>query len=236
MKRAHLRLSTCVILLAMTGAAFAQAPDDPTRIIRPDGRDDELGFAERELAGMQAELQKTLGEQKHLANLGLAVSKINHDMRNILTSARLVSDRLAMVKDPSVQAFAPKLVRTLDRAVGYTEGVLAYGRAQEAPPARRRLRLRLLVEEVEGLLGLETEAEIEFLNAVEHAMEVDADAEQLFRVALELGQHQRAQLLGSKRPASELNGAVRSHVALERESRALGMRRGSRPRRRTHEH
>ena len=105
--------------------AFSEAPDDPGRIIRPEDRTDEIGVAERELADMQTRLQKTLAEQKHLADLGLAVSKINHDMRNVLASAQLMSDRLAMVKDPSVQSFAPKLVRTLDRAVAYTEGVLA---------------------------------------------------------------------------------------------------------------
>ena len=108
--------------------AFSEAPDDPSRVIRPEDRGDEIGVAERELADMQRRLQKTLAEQKHLADLGLAVSKINHDMRNILASAQLMSDRLAMVKDPSVQTFAPKLLRTLDRAVAYTEGVLAYGR------------------------------------------------------------------------------------------------------------
>src|SRR5690606_34365175 len=63
---------------------FAEAPDDPARIIRPEPRQDEIGVAERELAAMQSQLQQTLGEQKHLADLGLAVSKINHDMRNML--------------------------------------------------------------------------------------------------------------------------------------------------------
>ena len=116
--------------------AFSEAPDDPGRVIRPEDRADEIGVAERELADMQRRLQKTLGEQKHLADLGLAVSKINHDMRNILASAQLMSDRLRRVKDPSVQAFAPKLLRALDRAVAYSEGVLAYGRT--AGGARRR--------------------------------------------------------------------------------------------------
>ncbi|TIX75162.1 MAG: HAMP domain-containing histidine kinase, partial [Mesorhizobium sp.] len=105
-----------------------------------------------------------------LADLGLAVSKINHDMRNILASAQLMSDRLRQVKDPTVQAFAPKLLRALDRAVSYSEGVLAYGRTQEPPPSRRRLRLRQLVDDVHGLL----------------AFEVDADSDQLFRVLTNL--------------------------------------------------
>ncbi|HEY4192183.1 MAG TPA: HAMP domain-containing sensor histidine kinase, partial [Mesorhizobium sp.] len=164
--------------------SFSEAPDDPARIISPSARADEIGIAERELSLMQERLQKMLAEQKHLADLGLAVSKINHDMRNILASAQLMSDRLRQVKDPTVQAYAPKLLRALDRAVSYSEGVLAYGRTQEPAPSRRRIRLRQLVEEVHSLLNMENG--IEFENTVEPAFEVDADAEQLFRVLTNL--------------------------------------------------
>src|SRR5690606_28620743 len=87
---------------------FARSPDDPARILIPTARTDEIGVAERELAAMQGELQRTLAERKHLADLGLAVSKINHDMRNILAAAQLISDRLARVDDPTVQNFVPK--------------------------------------------------------------------------------------------------------------------------------
>jgi signal transduction histidine kinase len=176
---------------AMTSSmlAFARAPDDPGRIIDPEDRSDEIGVAERELGDMQRRLQKTLGEQKHLADLGLAVSKINHDMRNILASAQLLSDRLRGVRDPSVQAFAPKLLGALDRAVSYSEGVLAYGRTQEAPPSRRRLRLRHLIDEVQDLLGVGEAGSIEFLNAVDAGFEVDADSEQLFRVLTNLSRN-----------------------------------------------
>lgn len=162
--------------------SFRSAPDDPNRIIIPTKRQDELGIAETELAAMQTHLQKTLGEQKHLADLGLAVSKINHDMRNILASAQLMSDRLAIVKDPAVQSFAPKLVRTIDRAVSYTEGVLAYGRTQEAPPSRRRILLNNLVGEVHEILGIASESGIEFINAVPTEFEIDADSDQMFRI------------------------------------------------------
>ncbi|PBC05450.1 HAMP domain-containing sensor histidine kinase [Mesorhizobium sp. WSM3860] len=164
--------------------SFSEAPDDPGRVICPTERADEIGVAERELSQMQDRLQKMLSEQKHLANLGLAVSKINHDMRNILASAQLMSDRLRQVKDPTVQSFAPKLLRALDRAVAYSEGVLAYGRTQEPAPSRRRLRLRQLVDDVHGLLDIEEG--IEFINAVELTFEVDADSDQLFRVLTNL--------------------------------------------------
>lgn len=161
--------------------AFSRAPEESTGIIRPEPRTDEIGVAERELAGMQTSLQKMLAEQRHLADLGLAVSKINHDMRNMLSSAQLLSDRLRSIKDPAVQSLAPKLVRTLDRAVAYSSGVLAYGRTQEPPPARRRVKLFQLVDEVEDAVGAEASG-IDFVNAVDPAFEVDADSDQLFRV------------------------------------------------------
>jgi signal transduction histidine kinase len=168
---------------------FARAPDNPAGIIRPEHRDDEIGVAERELATMQARLQRMLAEQKHLADLGLAVSKINHDMRNMLAAAQLMSDRLRTVKDPTVQNFVPKLVRTLDRAVSYSEGVLAYGRTQEPPPVRRRVSLRALVEELNGLLSLDASTGVTFVNDVPDDFEIDADADQLFRVLSNLGRN-----------------------------------------------
>ncbi|MBL0935963.1 MAG: HAMP domain-containing histidine kinase [Rhizobiaceae bacterium] len=169
--------------------AFSAAPDDPARVIRPERRTDEIGIAQRELASMQGELQRTLGEQRHLAELGLAVSKINHDMRNMLAAAQLMSDRLRLIDNPTVQSFVPKLVRTLDRAVSYSEGVLAYGRTQEAPPSRRKLRLTQMVDDVGEILGLAPEGDIEFVNAVDPGLEVEADADHLFRVLANLARN-----------------------------------------------
>lgn len=165
---------------------FAAAPQDPTHKIEASRRADEIGVAERELAEMQGSLQRMLHEQKHLADLGLAVSKINHDMRNLLAAAQLMSDRLRPVKDATVQNFLPRLLRTLDRAVAYSEGVLAYGRTQEAPPSRRLIHLQRLVDDVQALFSLDPDSRIEFLNEVPPDFEVDADAEQLFRVLANL--------------------------------------------------
>ena len=80
-------------------------------------RSDEIGVAEQHLAAMQRDLRNTLQQQRHLADLGLAVSKINHDLRNMLASAQLFSDRLGSLPDPTVQRFAPKLIGALDRAI-----------------------------------------------------------------------------------------------------------------------
>ncbi len=173
--------------LARSMLAFSAAPEDPARIITPAGRRDEIGFAEHELSRMQERLQKMLAERRHLADLGLAVSKINHDMRNMLASAQLISDRLALSKDPTVQSFAPRLVRALDRAVSYSQGVLAYGRTQEPAPARRLVHLHPLVEDLRDIAGVDSG--VDFVNAVPADFEIDADPDQLFRVLTNLARN-----------------------------------------------
>jgi len=166
--------------------AFSEDPENPNRIIIPGPAVDELSAAEGHLAAMQTRLQQTLREQRHLADLGLAVSKINHDMRNILTSAQLMSDRLAMIDDPMVKRFAPKLLRTIDRAVGYSSEVLAYGKAREAKPRRRFINVAMLAIEVRDIIIEETEADIDFVLDIDAALEAEADSEQMFRVVYNL--------------------------------------------------
>jgi signal transduction histidine kinase len=165
---------------------FAADPASPNAVIKPQQREDEIGVAERELASMQSELQSTLRGQKRLADLGLAVSKINHDMRNILASAQLMSDSISHVEDPMVQRFAPKIIRTLDRAVNYTNDVMSYGKANEQVPDRRRVILPTLIDDVEDLLGLDGSDDIVLSTNVPADLEVDADPEQLFRVLMNL--------------------------------------------------
>jgi signal transduction histidine kinase len=166
--------------------AFRDDPENPDRIIVPSGRDDEIGTAERELAAMQIELASTLQQKNRLAALGLAVSKINHDLRNLLASAQLFSDRLSSLPDPGVQRFAPKLMRALERAIAYCESTLSYGRLQEPPPDRKPIQLEPLVEEVHETLGLGGDAPIRWISAVERGLMVEADYDQLFRILLNL--------------------------------------------------
>jgi signal transduction histidine kinase len=162
--------------------AFRAEPENPTRVVPVSGRNDELGIAEHELNAMQRELAAMLQQKTRLAALGLAVSKINHDLRNLLASAQLFSDRLAHVTDPTAQRFAPKLMRAIERAIDLCQSTLSYGKAQEPPPDRRMVRLEPLAEEVRETLGLGPEARIRWITAVERGMQVDADPDQLFRV------------------------------------------------------
>jgi signal transduction histidine kinase len=91
----HLMVLRPVRRLTSSITAFGAEPENATLIIEPSGRAHEIGVAEDALALMQRSLVRELSQAKHLAALGLAVAKINHDLRNILASAQLLSDRMA---------------------------------------------------------------------------------------------------------------------------------------------
>jgi signal transduction histidine kinase len=163
---------------------------------------------------MQRDLVSMLHQKSRLAALGLAVSKINHDLRNLLASSQLLSDQLASVPDPRVQRFAPKLLRSLERAIAFCQSTLSYGRAQEAAPDRRMILVEPVVAEVRESAGLASDASITWISAIERGLAIDADPDQLFRVLLNLVRN-AGQALES-RPASD-GGAQQIRITGRRE-------------------
>ena len=103
---------------------------------------------------METDIFSMLRQRRHLADLGLAVAKINHDLRNTLTSAQLLSDQVVTLDDPKVQRLAPRLVHSIDRAIGFAQSVLDYGRQSATPPRPVPVDLRTLVEEAAFDAGL----------------------------------------------------------------------------------
>jgi signal transduction histidine kinase len=160
---------------------FAERPEDASRIIVPSKRRDEIGTAERELAAMQSELSHLLLQKTRLAQLGLAVAKISHDLRNMLATAQLMSDRLTSVPDPTVQRFAPKLIASLDRAIAFCNDTIRFGRAEEATPRREPFPLAPLVREVGEGLGLPREM-IAWQVEIRDEILIEADRDQIYRV------------------------------------------------------
>ena len=193
---------------------FHENPESSAQIIVPSQRGDEIGVAERELSDMQRDLVSMLHQKSRLAALGLAVSKINHDLRNLLASSQLLSDQLASVPDPRVQRFAPKLMRSLERAIAFCQSTLSYGRAQEAAPDRRLILVEPAVAEVRESAGLATDASITWISAIERGLTIDADPDQLFRVLLNFVRN-AVQALES-RPASD-GGALQIRITGRRE-------------------
>jgi signal transduction histidine kinase len=173
--------------------AFRNNPEDPSRILMPSSRKDEIGTAERELSTMQNELYGSLQQKSRLAALGLAVAKIQHDLRNILSSAQIASDRLATIDDPVVKRVTPRLIGALDRAVALATNTMHYGKAEERAPQRTRFLLAPLIDEA-AASALPESSGVVFENRVAHSLEIDADSEQLFRVALNLLRNAREAL------------------------------------------
>lgn len=181
------------ITSAMT--AFRENPEDASRIMQPSARKDEIGTAEHELSTLQRELYGFLQQKTRLAALGLAVAKIQHDLRNILSTAQIASDRLSHSTDPVVQRVTPRLVGALDRAIALATNTLRYGRAEERAPQRTWLSLAPLVDEA-AASALPEGGDLAFENRVPRNLQVDADSEHLFRAILNLLRNAREALEG----------------------------------------
>ena len=166
--------------------AFRDNPEDASRVFEPSARDDEIGIAEHALAELQETVRQSLRHSARLAALGTAVTKINHDLRNILSTARLVSDSLAGSAAPEVKRAVPRLLDAIDRAVALCSGTLNFTR-EGAPPLRiQRFLLASMVEELADLLELKGGERPLLLDRVPPDLAVEADREQLHRVLMNL--------------------------------------------------
>ncbi len=184
---------------------YAAAPEDARRIITPNAGVTELREAEEALRAMQTELIAALRQKDRLAQLGSAVSKISHDLRNILTSAQLFTDRIGSSEDPLVRRMAPKLVGSITRAVHLCESTLAFGKAEEPSPTLTMLTLDDLVADVLDSERLAVgEADLSLSENIPPLFTLRADPEQLFRVVSNLVRNARQAIVASGKPG-EIN-------------------------------
>jgi signal transduction histidine kinase len=189
-------------------SAYAEAPEDARRIIAPEARIAELRVAEDALASMQKQLTAALRQKERLAQLGQAVAKISHDLRNILTTAQLFADRMEESDDPAVQRAAPKLVNSISRAVNLCETTLAFGRAEEPPPSLSRFMLSGLVADVvEGEPRTADATPVEFVTDIAPNLVIRADREQLYRVLSNLVRNARQAIEATGQPGTIEIGA-----------------------------
>ncbi len=174
---------------------FRGSPE-AARIFDPGTGNTELDEAGRELSAMQTEVRASLNQKTRLAQLGEAVAKINHDLRNMLASAQLLADRLERSEDPMVRRTAPKLLRSLDRATDLCTRTLAFGKADEPPPFRRRVLLRKLIEEVGEAVFPEGAGTVMDTD-VPDDLYAEADPDQLFRIIQNLARNAEQAMAGT---------------------------------------
>ena len=188
--------------------SYASAPEDARRIIIPTAGVRELRAAEDALRSLQTQLTGALRQKERLAQLGSAVAKVSHDLRNVLTTAQLFADRIEGSTDPVVERMAPKLLNSISRAISICEGTLTFGKAEEPPPQLGHVMLADLVSDVlEGERLAAGEADISFSEDVPAGMTLRADAEQLYRVLGNLVRNARQAM-----EAKHLSGEIAVHA------------------------
>ncbi|PHR61769.1 MAG: sensor histidine kinase [Robiginitomaculum sp.] len=194
--------------------SYAAAPEDARTIIVPSASVTELRAAEEALLSMQTELTGALRQKERLAQLGGAVAKISHDLRNILTTTQLFADRIETSQDPLVQRMLPKLLGSIGRAVNLCETTLAFGRAEEPPPALTRVLLAGIVADVLDSERLAAgDFALSFAEDIPAGMILRADGEQLFRVISNLVRNARQAIIAGDKPGEITISACEDDIA-----------------------
>lgn len=190
---------------------FSRDPGGWTRRLTGTRRRDEIGRAQNALSGMEEAVADAFRQRAHLAELGSAVAKINHDLRNSLASAQLVSDSLARSEDPRVQRAAPRLKRALERAIELATATLDYGKAAPRAPVLQTVRPRIVLEGAaeEALVGNGVAIDI----GVPETLVLHTDADHLHRIA--------ANLIRNAAEAMRLAETPAPHIAVRLKDGAL---------------
>ena len=216
----HLLMVRPMRRITASMAAFRANPEVVADALPDSDRSDEIGIAQRELATMQQGLRAALLQKTRLAALGTAVTKVNHDLRNILATASLISDRLAKSGDPAVRAMAPTLIGAIDRALHLCAQTLQFTREGPAQLDLQRFDLRDLLTEVREALAEVGAGRAGWVNEVDRGFRIEADREQLYRVFFNLARN------ALEAGASELHLAarpVRDFLVIDVEDNGPGM-------------
>jgi signal transduction histidine kinase len=164
---------------------FRDRPEDVSIAFPRSQRQDELGRAQRAAADMAEQVRNALRQKERLAALGAAVARIGHDLRNMLSTAQLVADRLGKSGDEEVRRLAPRLERTIDRAAGLASSTLKYGRADEKAPELQRVDVATVAADAaaDALVGFDA---VRYREDIEPGLACIADPEHLHRILVNL--------------------------------------------------
>jgi signal transduction histidine kinase len=146
----------------------------------PSMEGDELAAVAAAIHRHDQRLRDALWRQNRLAELGVAAAKVHHDLRNLMTSAMLVADRLQESEDKAVSRAGARLVSAVERSTAMLHATSDF--AGEARPALTPSRFRLaeLVDEIARNLA-ETHGSLSVENRAPAELEIEADRAHLDR-------------------------------------------------------
>ena len=190
-------------------ALFEKNPEDTSLLMSLSGREDEIGDAEKGLVALETRIQSLLSERKRLAALGAGISKISHDLRNILASAQLMSDRLAKSDDPRVKKLSPRLIGALDRAISLSNDTLSYGKMEPDALNKSLLPLQGVIDDV---FDSSAHRHVILESSIDPSLQASIDKTHLFRAVFNLVRN-AVEALAPPSPEEEPDGVERRITA-----------------------
>lgn len=169
--------------------------------------EDDISTAARELKIMQEDMRAALWRNARLAAVGTSVAKISHDLRNILSTALLVADRLQSVDDPAVQRATRTLIPAVERAAQLVTRTVDFAREGPPPITRTAVELSELAEEAISMVR-PLNPEVRFVNQVPEALVLPLDRAQIYRVLVNLMKNAAEAGAKTISLATEREGAV----------------------------
>jgi signal transduction histidine kinase len=182
--------------------------DDASDLAWLAGRpEDDISTAARELKIMQDEMRAALWRNARLAAVGTAVAKISHDLRNILSTALLVADRLQSVNDPTVQRATKTFIPAVERAAQLVTRTVDFAREGPPPITRSAVELADLTEEAISVVR-PMNPDVRFVNEVPEDLVLPLDRAQIYRVLVNLMKNAAEAGAKTIRLVTERDGAV----------------------------
>ena len=170
-----------IVRISREVMAFHANPEDESADHPPSGRTDEIGGLEHAVDEMRTEVRRSLRQQTRLATLGAAISRVNHDLRNMLSTAVILSDTLERSQDPEVRRIAPRLVDSLERATRLCSDVLRFARDEKPQLHQSDFSLAGLVAEVDDATPPPRGGTARLNMTVPPSLLMHADRDQMFR-------------------------------------------------------
>ena len=175
-----------------TVQAIHRFTDDPnnlmTMLIASD-REDEIGFLQRELTRMQVMYRISLKQYQHLAALGAAVTKINHDLKGLLSTALLAGEQINKSADPKTRKKIRLFVTIVEKTIKLCGQLLSYVREEKKPTFITRVDINILLKSLSADLRIAANGETKIKTQLQSTRPIQGDADNLYRAFRNIGQN-----------------------------------------------
>ncbi len=206
-------------LMVLTGFLFyyfvrrsvARALDNLTlSLYGPQTTDTSFSATAGQLKMMQARLQEHADAQARLALLGTATGRLAHDLRNLLASLQLSTERMVADDDEKQKKIGTRLLNAIEQAISLVDWAVMYTSRKPEIVKTEAHKVAPLVDEVLNFVRLhDPMKKIKLVNACVENVSVMVERTLLFRVLYNLSLN-AVQAMKTSPPPHELTIYTRS--------------------------